>query len=84
VIVHKRQHRSDGIDQLILVLTASGPTTGEVAAHFEEVYGATVSMSTTSPTPDRAMGTTIRHRTTRSHPNHSGRLKLNVTRRALD
>ena len=30
----------DGVDQIVLSLTARGLTTGEVAAHFAEVYGA--------------------------------------------
>jgi putative transposase len=42
VIVRKRQRRLDGIDQIVLSLTARGLTTGEVAAHFAEVYGAKV------------------------------------------
>lgn len=48
VIVRKRQRRLDGIDQIVLSLTARGLTTGEVAAHFAEVYGATVSKDTIS------------------------------------
>lgn len=40
VIVPKRKRRLDGIDQIVLSLSARGLTTGEVAAHFEEVYGA--------------------------------------------
>ncbi len=36
-IVRKRQRRLDGIDQLVLSLTARGLTTGEIAAHFDEV-----------------------------------------------
>ena len=38
VIVKKRQRRLDGIDEIVLSLTARGLTTGEVAAHFDEVY----------------------------------------------
>jgi putative transposase len=38
-IVRKRQRRLDGIDEIVLSLTARGLTTGEVAAHFAEVYG---------------------------------------------
>jgi Transposase, Mutator family len=38
-IVPKRQRRLDGIDEIVLSLTAPGLTTGEVAAHFAEVYG---------------------------------------------
>jgi putative transposase len=46
VIVRKRQRRLDGIDQIVLSLIARGLTTGEVAAHFAEVYGAKVSKDT--------------------------------------
>ena len=48
VIVRKRQRRLTGIDQLVLSLTARGLTTGEIAAHFAEVYGAKVSKDTIS------------------------------------
>src|SRR5215207_3380046 len=48
VIVRKRQRRLDGIDSIVLSLTARGLTTGEVAAHFAEVYGAKVSKDTIS------------------------------------
>lgn len=48
VIVRKRQRRLDGIDQIVLSLTARGLTTGKVAAHFAEVYGAKVSKDTIS------------------------------------
>ena len=33
-IVRKRQRRLDGVDEIVLSLTARGLTTGEVAAHF--------------------------------------------------
>jgi putative transposase len=42
VIVRKRQRRLDGVDQMVLSLTARGLTTGEVSAHLAEVYGAHV------------------------------------------
>jgi putative transposase len=42
VIVKKRQRRLGSIDQIVLSLTARGLTTGEVSAHFAEVYGASV------------------------------------------
>ena len=48
VIVRKRQRRLDGIDQIVLSLTARGLTTGEISAHFAEVYGATVGKDTIS------------------------------------
>jgi hypothetical protein len=47
-IVPKRKRRLDGIDQFVLSLSARGLTTGEIAAHFEEVYGAKVSKDTIS------------------------------------
>ena len=40
VIVPKRKRRLDGIDEIVLSLSARGLTTGEIAVHFEEVYGA--------------------------------------------
>jgi putative transposase len=48
VIVPKRKRRLNGIDQIVLSLSARGLTTGEIAAHFEEVYGARVSKDTIS------------------------------------
>ena len=47
-IVRKRQRRLDGIDQIVLSLTARGLTTGEISAHFAEVYGAGVGKDTIS------------------------------------
>src|SRR3954470_3165378 len=54
-IVRKRQRRLDGIDEIVLSLTARGLTTGEIAAHFEEVYGATVSKDTISRITDKVV-----------------------------
>jgi putative transposase len=51
-IVRKRQRRLDGIDQIVLSLTARGLTTGEIAAHFADVYGATVSKDAISRITD--------------------------------
>src|SRR3954454_24235596 len=48
VIVRKRQRRLDGIDQIVLSLSARGLTTGEISAHFAEVYGASVGKDTIS------------------------------------
>jgi transposase-like protein len=45
-LVRKRQRRLTGIDEIVLSLTARGLTTGEIAAHFAEVYGAKVSKDT--------------------------------------
>jgi putative transposase len=63
-IVRKRQRRLDGIDEIVLSLTARGLTTGEVAAHFDDVYGAKVSKDTISRITDKVIEgmTEWRHR----------------------
>ena len=48
VIVKKRQRKLDSIDQIVMSLTAKGLTTGEISAHFAEVYGASVSKDSVS------------------------------------
>src|SRR5918997_1714723 len=55
VIVGKRQRRLDGIDEIVLSLTARGLATGEIAAHFAEVYGAKVSRDTISRITDKVV-----------------------------
>src|SRR5215471_10288388 len=47
-IVAKRQRRLTGVDGLVISLAARGLTTGEIAAHLAEVYGAEVSRQTIS------------------------------------
>ena len=54
-LVKKRQRRLDGIDEIVLSLTARGLTTGEVAAHFGDVYGADVSKDTVSKITDKVI-----------------------------
>lgn len=54
-IVRKRQRRLDGIDQIVLSLTARGLTTGEISAHFDEVYGAKVGKDTISRITDKVV-----------------------------
>ena len=54
-IVRKRQRRLTGVDEIVLSLTARGLTTGEIAAHFAEVYGATVSKDTISRITDKVI-----------------------------
>ena len=54
-IVRKRQRRLDGIDEIVLSLTARGLTTGEVSAHFAEVYGAKVSKDTISKITEKVV-----------------------------
>jgi putative transposase len=54
-IVPKRQRRLDGIDDLVISLSAKGLTTGEISAHLAEVYGAEVSKATISTITDRVL-----------------------------
>jgi hypothetical protein len=55
VVVNKRQRRLDDVDTMVLSLVAKGLTTGEVSAHFEEVYGASLSKDTISRITDRVL-----------------------------
>nr|EJJ02278.1 transposase, Mutator family protein [Rhodococcus sp. JVH1] len=54
-IVKKRQRRLTGVDEIILSLSAKGLTTGEIAAHFDDVYGASVSRETISKITDKVL-----------------------------
>lgn len=54
-IVAKRQRRLTGVDELVLSLYAKGLTTGEISAHFAEIYGASVSKETVSRITDRVL-----------------------------
>jgi putative transposase len=54
-IVKKRQRRLTGVDEIVLSLTARGLTTGEISAHFAEVYGASVSKETISKITDKVV-----------------------------
>lgn len=47
-IVKKRSRRLTGVDEIVVSLTACGFRSGEVAAHFDEVCGASVSKDTIS------------------------------------
>jgi len=53
-IVRKRRRISGG-DELVISLAAKGPTTGEIAAHFADVYGAEVSKDTISRITEAVM-----------------------------
>jgi putative transposase len=55
-VVKKRQRRLTGVDEIVLSLTARGLTTGEIAAHFQEVYGARVSKDTVSRITEKVTG----------------------------
>jgi putative transposase len=75
VIVRKRQRRLDGIDEIVLSLTARGLTTGEVAAHFDEVYGAKVSRDTISRITDKVLEELTEWQ---NRPLDAGRIPTNV------
>jgi transposase-like protein len=54
-IVKKRQRRLTGVDEIVLSLYAKGLTTGEISAHFAEIYGASVSKETVSRISDKVV-----------------------------
>ena len=54
-IVRKRQRRLNGVDEIVLSLYAKGLTTGEISAHFAEIYGASVSRETISRITDKVI-----------------------------
>jgi putative transposase len=54
-IVKKRQRRLTGVDEIVLSLSARGLSTGEISAHFAEVYGASVSRETVSKITDQVL-----------------------------
>lgn len=55
VIVGKRKRRVTDVDRVVLSLYAKGLTTGEIAAHFADVYGVSVSKDTISRITDRVI-----------------------------
>ena len=55
VIVKKRQRRLSDVDAIVLSLYARGLTTGEISAHFAEIYGASVSKDTVSRITDKVV-----------------------------
>jgi putative transposase len=55
VIVKKRQRRISDVDEIVLSLYAKGLTTGEISAHFDQIYGASVSKDTVSRITDRVI-----------------------------
>jgi putative transposase len=55
VIVKKRQRRLTEVDEIVLSLYARGLTTGEISAHFAQIYGASVSKETISRITDKVI-----------------------------
>ena len=54
--VRKGQRRLEGVDAMVISLTARGLTTGEVEAHLAEVYSTDISRETISKITDRVLG----------------------------
>jgi putative transposase len=54
-IVKTRQRQLDGVDDVVLSSYAKGLTTGEISAHFAEIYGASVSKETISRITDKVI-----------------------------
>ena len=54
-IVRKRQRRLNGVDEIVLSLYSKGLTSGEISAHFAEIYGASVSKETISRITDKVL-----------------------------
>lgn len=55
MIVKKRQRRLGDVDEIVLSLYAKGLTTGEISAHFRDIYGASVSKETVSRITDKVV-----------------------------
>lgn len=54
-IVGKRQRRLNSVDEVVLSLYAKGMTTGEISAHFSDIYGASVPQGTISRITDKVV-----------------------------
>jgi putative transposase len=54
-IVKKRQRRLTDVDKIVLSVYAKGLTTGEISAHFSEIYGASISKETISRITDKVV-----------------------------
>uniref|UniRef100_UPI0035B2853E IS256 family transposase n=2 Tax=Saccharopolyspora galaxeae TaxID=2781241 RepID=UPI0035B2853E len=54
-IVKKRQRRLGSVDEIVLSLYAKGLTTGEIASHFADIYGTSVSKDTISTITDKVV-----------------------------
>ncbi|EMD22960.1 Mobile element protein [Amycolatopsis azurea DSM 43854] len=54
-IVKKRQRWLTEVDEIVLSLYARGMTTGEISAHFAEIYGSSVSKETISRITDKVV-----------------------------
>jgi len=55
VIVRKRQRRLGDVDKIVLSLYGKGMTTGEISAHFAEIYDVSVSKEVISNITDKVI-----------------------------
>ena len=55
VVVKKRQRRLGDVDKIVLSLYGKGMTTGEISAHFAEIYGVSVSTTVVSTITDKVL-----------------------------
>jgi putative transposase len=55
VIVKKRQRRLGDVDKIVISLYGKGMTTGEISAHFAEIYGVSVSQEVISNITDKVV-----------------------------
>src|SRR5881227_87955 len=54
-IVKKRQRRLTEVDEIVLSLYAKGMTSGDISAHFAELYGSSISKETVSRITDKVV-----------------------------
>jgi putative transposase len=54
-IVAKRKRRLNGVEEMVLSLSAKGLTHGDISAHLAEIYGASVSKQTISTITDKVI-----------------------------
>ncbi len=54
-VVPRHSRRTEGLDNLVVSLTAKGLTSGEIVAHLAEVYGMATSKETVSTITDRVL-----------------------------
>jgi transposase-like protein len=54
-IVKKWQRRLTGVDEMVLSVAPRGLNHGDISAHLAEVYGASVSKTTTSTITDKVI-----------------------------
>jgi putative transposase len=77
-IVWKRQRRLGEVGEMVLSLYAKGLTTGEISAHFAEIYGASVSKETISRITESVVAES---RTGPAAPSTRSTLRCSSTRR---